>query len=202
MAISSLSTSSMFSGVKRRKIWDQSATTDGFFQIATTTLNSAQSTVTFSNIPATYTHLQLRLFAQDVRATYGITEIRLTINGDSSSIYSQHQLFGDGASATSNATANATYIILCDGTIGTSTGGTFGVGITDILDYANTNKFKTIRHIGGVDINGTIAGYGGRAGFSSGVYRATTAVTSITLISHSLVNFSANSKFSLYGVKA
>ena len=70
MAISSLSTSSMVSGVKRRKIWDQLATTDGFFQIATTTLNVATSTVTFSSIPGTYTHLQLRASYQTSRGTY------------------------------------------------------------------------------------------------------------------------------------
>jgi len=173
-----------------------------FESIATTTLTTATSTITFSSIPQNYTHLQLRIFAQDARPTYGITEIKLTFNGDTSSIYTQHQLFGDGSSVTSNATANATFIILCDGTIGTSTGGTFGVGITDILDYTHTNKFKTIRHIGGVDINGTIAGFGGRAGFSSGVYRATTAITSITLVSNTLVNFTQYSSFALYGVKA
>ena len=202
MAISNLSTSSMVSGVKRRKIWDQSATTDGFFQIATTTLNVASSTVTFSSIPQTYTHLQLRIFAQDVRTTYGITEIKLTFNGDTSSNYSQHQIFGDGATATAGGTANTSAITLCDGTIGTTTGGTFGVGITDILDYTNTNKYKTLRYIGGVDINGTIAGYGGRVGLSSGNWRSTTAISSITLISNSLINFSANSRFDLYGVKA
>jgi hypothetical protein len=173
-----------------------------FYQIATTTLGSATSTVTFSSIPADYTHLQLRLFAQDVRATYGITEIRLTFNGDTSSIYTSHNMYGDGATASSNSTLNFSSIVLGDGTYGTSTGGTFGAGIADILDYTNTNKFKTVRHISGVDINGTIAGYGGRVGLSSGVWRSTTAISSITLTSNSLINFSANSRFDLYGVKA
>jgi hypothetical protein len=165
-------------------------------------LGSATSTVTFSSIPADYTHLQLRLFAQDVRATYGITEIRLTFNGDTSSIYTSHNMYGDGATASSNSTLNFSSIVLGDGTYGTSTGGTFGAGIADILDYTNTNKFKTVRHISGVDINGTIAGYGGRVGLSSGVWRSTTAISSITLTSNSLINFSANSRFDLYGVKA
>ena len=173
-----------------------------FYQIATTTLGSAQSTVTFSSIPQTYTHLQLRLFAQDVRATYGITEIRLVFNSDTSSIYTSHNMYGDGSSAVSNSTLNFSSMVLGDGTYGTSTGGTFGAGIADILDYTNTNKLKTVRHIAGVDLNGVIAGYGGRVGLSSGVWRSTSAISSITLTSNSLINFSANSRFSLYGVKA
>lgn len=202
MAISSLSTSSMVSGVKRRKIWDQSATTDGFFQIATTTVGAGTAaSVTFSSIPQDYTHLQLRLFTQDTRATYGITETRISFNGDSSSVYRTHNLFGDGSSTTSNATAELGYIILSEGGYGTTTGGTFGVGVADILDYANTNKFKTVRHIAGVDINGTIAGYGGRAGLSSGLWRSTSAISSLTLVSQN-ANFAQYSKISLYGVKA
>jgi hypothetical protein len=181
---------------------NQFAKLGDFSQIATTTLGSSQSTITFSSIPQNYTHLQLRLFAQDVRATYGITEIRLVFNSDTSSIYTSHNMYGDGATVSSNSTLNFSSIVLGDGTYGTSTGGTFGAGIADILDYTNTNKFKTVRHISGVDINGTIASYGGRAGLSSGVWRSTTAITSITLTSNSLINFSANSRFDLYGVKA
>jgi len=173
-----------------------------FESIATTTLTTATSTITFSSIPATYTHLQIRLFSQDARATYGITEIRMSFNGDSSSIYRTHNLYGDGASATSSDGGALGYIILGDGTFGSSTGGTFGVGIVDILDYANTNKFKTVRNLSGVDLNGTIAGFGGRAGLSSGVWRSTSAISSITLTSNSGVNFTQYSSYALYGVKA
>ena len=174
-----------------------------FESIATVTVGSGgTSTITFSAIPATYTHLQLRLFSQDVRATYGITEIRLTFNGDSSSIYTSHQLLGDGSTAQSNVTLNFSSMLLGDGNYGTTTGGTFGVGVADILDYANTNKFKTVRHISGSDINGTIASYGGRVGLSSGVWRSTTAITSITLVSNSLINFAQYSSYALYGVKS
>jgi hypothetical protein len=170
--------------------------------ISTNTLGTATASVTFSSIPATYTHLQIRLFTQDARATYGITEIRMSFNGDSSSIYRTHNLYGDGASATSSDGGALGYIILGDGTFGSSTGGTFGVGIVDILDYANTNKFKTVRNLSGVDLNGTVASFGGRAGLSSGVWRSTAAVSSLTLVSNSGVNFTQYSSFALYGVKA
>jgi len=172
-----------------------------FYQIATTTVGTATSTVTFSSIPQDYTHLQLRSFSQDSRATYGITETRITFNSDSSAVYARHQLVGDGSTVFSDGVTGAQYMILGDGTFGTTTGGTFGVGIADILDYTNTNKFKTVRQISGVDINGTIAGYGGRAGLSSGVWRSTSAISSITLLAQN-GNFSTNSRFDLYGVKA
>jgi len=172
-----------------------------FESIATTTVSTPVASVTFSSIPATYTHLQIRLFSQDARGTYGITEIRLSFNGDTTSVYRTHNLFGDGASVTSNATAAQAYILLSEGGYGTTTGGTFGAGVADILDYANTNKFKTVRHISGVELNGQISGYGGRAGLGSGLWRSTAAISSLTLVGQG-GNFSQYSSFALYGVKA
>lgn len=203
MAISSLSTSSMVSGVKRRKIWDQSATTDGFFQIATTTLNVATSTVTFSSIPGTYTHLQLRASYQTSRGTYPLDKIFIRFNSDSSSNYSCHNLKGDGASASSGA-ENSTQIVDADSSSTTAASGglVFGPLIMDILDYANTNKYKTVRMLKGFDTNGTVSGYGGRVGLISGNWRSTSAITSITFTVDNAANYSANSIFSLYGVKA
>jgi hypothetical protein len=135
-------------------------------------------------------------------STVIICDEEVTFNGDTSSIYTSHQLYGDGSSATSNYTLNFSSMLLGDGNYGTTTGGTFGLGIADILDYTNTNKFKTVRHMSGVDINGTVAGYGGRAGLGSGVWRSTAAISSITLVSNSLINFAQYSSFVLYGVKA
>ena len=200
--ITNFSTSSISTGVKRKKFWDQVTSVGDFYQIATTTVGAGTAaSVTFSSIPQDYTHLQLRLFTQDTRATYGITETRISFNGDSSSVYRTHNLYGDGSSTTSNATAELAYIILGDGVYGTTTGGTFGAGIADILDYTNTNKFKTVRHIAGVDINGTIASFGGRVGLSSGLWRSTSAISSLTLVPQN-GNFAQYSKISLYGVKA
>ena len=203
MAISSLSTSSMVSGVKRRKIWDQLATTDGFFQIATTTLNVASSSVTFSNIPGTYTHLQLRASYQTSRGTYPLDKIFIRFNSDTASNYSTHVVQGDGSSATSSSenTDKITDRDMSSTTAG-SGGLVFGSLIMDILDYTSSNKYKTIRSLSGFDTNGTVSGYGGRIGLFSGNWRSTSAITSITFTVDNAANYSANSKFSLYGVKA
>jgi hypothetical protein len=193
---------SLVSGVKRRRIWDQTATTDGFFQIATITLNVAASTVTFSSIPQDYTHLQIRASYQTSRGTYPLDKIFIRFNSDTALNYSTHVVQGDGASATSSS-ENTDKITDRDmsSTTAASGGLVFGTLIMDILDYANTNKYKTVRSISGFDTNGTVSGYGGRVGLFSGNWRSTSAITSITFTVDNAANYSANSKFSLYGIK-
>jgi hypothetical protein len=173
-----------------------------FYQIATTTLGSAVSTVTFSSIPADYTHLQIRASYQTSRGTYPLDKIFIRFNSDTASNYSTHVVQGNGASAISDVEIN-TKITDRDmsSTTAASGGLVFGGLIMDILDYANTNKYKTVRSISGFDTNGTVSGFGGRVGLFSGNWRSTSAITSITFTVDNAANYSANSKFSLYGIK-
>jgi hypothetical protein len=71
----------------------------------------------------------------------------------------------------------------------------FGAGIIDILDYADTNKYKTVRALSGTDNNGS-----GDIILGSGLYQQTTAITSITLEANG-VNWLTNSSFALYGIR-
>jgi hypothetical protein len=160
---------------------------------------SGTQTLTFSSIPQTFTHLQLRGFVQQTRATYGISDGYIQFNSDSANNYSWHQLYGNGVSAISYGAASTSRIDIADGQWGSSTGGTFGVSITDILDYANTSKFKTTRTLNGVDINGEIASFGGRAGLLSGNWRSTSAITSMTVVAAN-GNYIAGTRFDLYGI--
>lgn len=158
------------------------------------------SSVTFSSIPSTFTHLQLRGFVQTNRSTYGISEYYLQFNDDNvNTNYREHGLYGDGSGVTSFSNQSLGTLFDFNGTAGTSTGGTFGNTIIDILDYANTNKNKVARAISGVDINGTIAGFGGRCGIFSGVWLNTSAVTKIVLISATPL-FTQGTRFDLYGI--
>ena len=177
--------------------------TGAYFPLQVITVGSAgASSITFSNIPSTYTHLQVRCLIQQVRSTYGISDGWLQFNGDTNTNYSWHELYGDGSTASAPANGvNATYMLLSDGMWGSNTGGTYGVSIIDILDYQNSNKYKTIRTLTGVDINGTIAGYGGRVGIMSGSWRSTSAVTTMTITGQQ-GNFTQYSSFALYGIKA
>ena len=168
--------------------------------IATVTVGGGgASTVTFSSIVGTYKHLQVRYLAQTNRGTYGTDNILIRLNSDTGSNYSFHALTGDGASATASAGTSTTQFLSQATGSGAST--TYGAGVMDLLEYANTNIYKTSRILSGADHNGTIAGYGGQILFSSGGWRSTSAVTTIQFRPEFGSAFTANSQFALYGIK-
>jgi hypothetical protein len=73
----------------------------------------------------------------------------------------------------------------------------YGASVCDILDYKNTNKYKTIKTVGGYENNDT---GGGEASLFSGAWYSTSAIDTITFYPDA-GNFVANSQFALYGVK-
>ena len=165
---------------------------NSYESIATVTSPAATS-VTFSGIPSTYTHLQIRGIANNGEAS-GYNNQSLRFNGDTSANYAYHRLAGDGATVSASGTANATSIN--DVFRIPPAGSTFGVFVIDILDYTSTTKAKTIRSLNGGDSNGS-----GWIGLHSGLwYKTPEAITSITLISSS-GNFGTNSQFALYGIR-
>jgi len=167
--------------------------------IATVTVGSGgASSVTFSSIPSTYQHLQLRIFAQVTRATYGRGGYSMRVNSDSGNNYSQHDITGNGDAAQTVGYASQSNITL--GLLGTTTSNAFGATIVDLLDYKDTNKYKTIRSLGGVDHNGLIAGFGGIIGLNSNAWYSTSAISSI-VITPDFSPFTQYSSFALYGIK-
>lgn len=164
-----------------------------YYQIATTTVGAGGvASVTFSGIPATYTHLQIRAFWRNSNAT-DTTWIR--INSDTGSNYAWHTLRGNGSAASAAGSASVTATELPFATYSGTTSNVFSGLVTDVLDYANTNKFKTIKHLGGADLNGS-----GRVDLNSGLWQNTNAITTI-LFYPSSGNFNQYSQFSLYGIK-
>lgn len=168
-------------------VWNPWSPEGAYDALATVTLASSASNLTFTGIPSTYKHLQIRLTAN---SDAGNQQIRF--NSDSSSNYSFHYLTGQGSVAQGGSSANDT-----GGYMGYSVGSSYPFStVVDILDYANTSKYKTIRCLGGQDYNGT-ASY---IMFTSSSWRNTSAVNSIYLYNPS-GNYAANSTFALYGVK-
>lgn len=181
----------LFSGVSAPP-----APTVSYESISTITLGSAAATVTFTSIPNTYTHLQIREIGKDNRSGAGASVLYMQCNSDTASNYSQHYLSGDGSNVYAGG-GSFTQIQLGDMLSGaTSNANTFGAGVIDILDYANTNKYKTVRAIGGVDNNGS-----GAVGIYSGSWRNTAAISSITLFGFGGASLQAKSSFALYGIK-
>jgi hypothetical protein len=168
----------------------------GSFELISTTIASGSSaSVTFSSIPATYKHLQLRLTNRGVYATTNDLLNLLRFNGDTGANYAWHGLQGDGSSVYANNGTSVTSI--CAGVFpgGSSTADSFSGAIVDILDYANTNKNTTTRML-----SGSHTATGKNIKLTSGVWFNTSAITSLTLTTE-IGNFTSGSRFSLYGIK-
>lgn len=173
-----------------------------FFQIATTTVGAGTaSSITFSSIPQTYTHLQIRFSAQsNDTANSGLGNNRLNgyFNADETATnYYSHYLIGNGSTAVADAEQVAKWAGDC--TRNSSAG--WGTVVIDILDYTNTNKFTTTRCLTGWSNNDAVDG-NGSVRIVSGLWRNTAAITSIKIAPEAAVNFKQYSRFDLYGVKA
>jgi len=166
---------------------------DGYESIAT--VYPTGTSATFSSIPSTYTHLQIRYIARTSRAD--ITDwIEMNFNSDTGNNYSYHFLRGNGSVTLASAGTSTNYAEV--GTSVAQTGGSnmFGVAVVDILDYANTNKFKTVRSLSGEDRNGE-----GLIYLYSSSWRSTNAINTIVLTPGAGTNFSAGTVIELYGIR-
>jgi hypothetical protein len=171
--------------------------------IATSFGNGSSANITFSSVPQTYKHLQLRISSRNTYAASG-DWLRMRFNAVSTSSYYGHNLWGTGSGAvSSNGGAARTNMEDIARVAGNSTiSGTYAATIIDILDYAVTTKNKTVKVLGGFY---DIAPGNGYVNLSSAFLISTSAVTQIDLFSlysgSALGYFDTNSRFSLYGIK-
>jgi hypothetical protein len=167
--------------------------------LATVTVPSGgAASVSFVGIPTGYKHLQIRFMGRSTLTGQDRIAQKIQFNSDTGANYSHHQLFGDGSSAAANATTSTTYIAsgLSELTSANAPANTFGVGIIDVLDYANVSKYKTVRALTGQDQNST----SGRIFLASGLWQSTSAITAIVLAPEN-GNYVQYSSIALYGVK-
>ena len=150
-------------------------------------LGSAQSTITFSSIPQTFTDVMV-VFSTRLSTTNG--GLRFRVNGSTANL-STRLLYGNGSSAAS--ATDTTYI----GTSSNSnqTANTFGNGSLYITNYASSNAKSLSAEI--VDENnGTTA----IQWITSGLYNSSTAITSIEFFGDGAGNFVQYSSATLYGI--
>jgi len=178
----------MASGISGN-LWAPAGAYDSISTATVTTGGTAS--ITFSSIPATYTHLQIRALGM-FTGTVGVGNI--AFNGDNASgNYSYHYLLGDGSSlpgAGSGVSQNQGRFTAAAGT----TPSYPTTMVMDILDYANTNKYKTSRHLFAWDGNGS-----GYVEFDSNSWRSTNAISSIVLTPAN--TFAIYTSVALYGIK-
>ena len=169
---------------------------NSYESISTVTVGAGgTSTITFSSIPSTYKHLQIRAFMQNNRGTYGTSTYLLRANSDSGSNYYNHILVGSGSAASASAYSDTA--VNPNDASGTGVSGVFGASIIDILDYTNTNKNTTFRMLNGVDINGS----GGFVSLNSALWNNTAAITTLTITPAHGSLWNQYSSFALYGIK-
>jgi hypothetical protein len=162
-----------------------------YVAIATQTLGSAVSSVTFSSIPGTYTDLVLVVSST---TSVDSASTRIRYNNDSSTLYSRTRLEGVGGSALSGRNTDITSIEI-ESNIGTDSV-IPSVFIFQIMNYSNTttNKTTLIRQ------NGFYTGAEGTS-VQVGLYRSTSAINRIDIL-ETANNFNIGSTFSLYGIAA
>jgi hypothetical protein len=160
-----------------------------FESISSVTVGSGgQASIEFTSIPSTYTHLQVRGITGNTNAGNASSGVYYACNSDTTnSNYKSHALYGDG----STLVASSSNRLL--GLMGATSG--YSTYVIDILDYANTNKYKTFRSLSGFDQNTYKFLW-----FASSVWMNTTPITSLTFNSDG-GNFLQYSQFALYGIK-
>ena len=157
--------------------------------IATVTVGAGGSSgMSFTSIPQTYKHLQIRVFGKT--NSNGAASLYMN-NVSSGTAYSYHNLRGDGSSTSAYAASSQPYM---SDIVGTTSSTNFGGYIIDILDYADTNKYKTIRALNGVDNNGS-----GNVELYSGLWQSTAAITQFDLFNGYV--WSQYTHGALYGIK-
>jgi hypothetical protein len=157
--------------------------TSTYEMIATNTLGSTQSSVTFSSIPATYTDLVL--VCNVTKTASSNTAFRL--NSDTGSNYSSTFMEGNGSSASSNRLTSTTQgsIDYSDTTVNPVP------SVTHFMNYSNTTTNKT-----------TLSRSGSEYVYAYvNLWRNTAAINTILVYAAS-GNYVAGSIFTLYGIKA
>ena len=168
------------------------ASTTSFESIATANGTGSSNTLTFSSIPSTYTHLQIRFSGlSSSNAT-----LTLRFNGDTSSNYANHYLQGNGSAASAGADTTQSLINIYGALPAASATSQTGSAIIDVLDYLSTSKNKTVRTLAGYDSNGS-----GFILLNSGLwYKTPEAINSITLTPNA-GNWTNTTQAALYGIR-
>jgi hypothetical protein len=173
--------------------------TNSYESIATVTATTTTSSFTFSSIPSTYKHLEIRGIARDTIADNGGAGIKMQFNGDTGANYTRHGLRGDGTNASTIGNSGFDVMAFIGGSMGdSSTADAFGASVISIPDYASTSKYKTGMAFSGSEANTASGNF--YIVLNSGLWVNTAAITSITVLPGQTA-FKAGTTFALYGIK-
>ena len=152
--------------------------------IATTTLTTTQNQVDFNSISGSYTDLVLIMGG----GVTGGADIWLRMNSDTGSNYSRTRLYSDGTTSASSRNSAASAIFVSVGVVTANS-----AMIVNIMNYSNSTTYKTT-----ITRHNIPSGY---VSTSVGLWRSTSAITSLTLKAEAADTFTSGSTFTLYGIK-
>lgn len=169
----------------------------GMGVIAQTTLGSAAASISFTSIPATYSHLRVVMM---VRSAVAGTDDRVLVrfNNDTAANYDWQRVYGLNATAGASATAGDTSIH-----VGSITGSTATAGLASYLDiiipaYAQTSLHKGLVstcHFSSANAAANLGVF-----IQGGKWRSTAAITRVDLIGWT-ANLDAGTTATLYGLR-
>jgi hypothetical protein len=167
--------------------------------IATATIaNTTTTTITFSSIPSTYTHLQLRYIIRTDRGDDYADAIGMRFNSDTGTNYYRHRFETENTGALvsgGNSGTDAQYHFM--GATALCSSNVFASGVVDILDYTNTSKNKVTRSLQGVMDSATR----NWMGVQGSIWVNTSAINRIDLKVNYGTNYIIGSTVALYGIK-
>jgi hypothetical protein len=181
-------------------ITGQKVLPSSYESIASATVSSNQTTITFSSIPSTYKHLQIRALNKTTNTASAPQYIYMKLNQDSTAAnYAWHQLEGNGSAASATAGTNNGQCYFANGALSSSAtfANMFAALIIDIHDYTSTTKNKTIRAFMGINTN--IASNNYRLSLESNLWINTAAVDRLDFTNDD--QFAVGTVISLYGIK-
>lgn len=173
-----------------------------FDSIATASGTGSSSQITFSSIPNTYQHLQLRIYSRLAGAGPTVTDLELRINGDTGNNYTSHMGYGlgDNTTGVQNYTSTSRIALLYAGTVAPNSGAE-GFALIDIHNYARTTSKKVMRFQYTPGFESASPGIYG-VFYGSALYNiSNTAVSSILIQSGAGQNFETTTRIDLYGIK-
>lgn len=167
--------------------------TPTYTPIASITLGSSASSVTFSSIPQDYRDLVLKVTCTNATGGGGNILPVAVLNSDTGSNYSRVRMTGDGSSTASGSSTGDNFLNLFSGVDANETDE--GLYLANFMDYSATDKHKTViaRANQVTDRVGAIASR----------WADTSAITQIEMTTASAGDdFASGSTFALYGIEA
>lgn len=163
--------------------------------IASAVPSAGTTMAEFLNIPQTYDHLELRYSIRGSDSgSVSYTNIAFNAEYYGPTNYSQHSVAGNGSSMFAEGYTNIQSVSGLYTPGASATAGVFATGITQILDYKSTSKFKTVKNMHGWDGNGS-----GYIMLNTGLWRSTAAIDKLHIIN---MTFVANCRIDLYGINS